>query len=75
MHLIECTQKYKTPVKLLHVSTPRCHHQGVILTEEYKASTPYIPLSELLPDDGTSVPKHVRDLYAFYTSVFILLSA
>jgi hypothetical protein len=32
MHLIKCIQEYKTPIKLLRVSAPRCHNQGVILT-------------------------------------------
>jgi hypothetical protein len=26
-------------INLLHVSAPRCHHQGVVLTKEYKANT------------------------------------
>jgi hypothetical protein len=38
MHLMKYIQKYKTPVKSLHVSAPRCHHQGIILTKKYKAS-------------------------------------
>jgi hypothetical protein len=29
-------QKNKTPIKDLHVSAPRCHHQEVILIKEYK---------------------------------------
>jgi hypothetical protein len=28
----------KVSIKLLHVSAPRCHHQGVTWTKEYKAS-------------------------------------
>jgi hypothetical protein len=36
MYLIKYIQKYKITVKLLHISAPRCHHQGVILAKEYK---------------------------------------
>ena len=39
MLLVKYIQKSKTPVKLLHVSAPTCHHQGLILTKEYKTST------------------------------------
>jgi hypothetical protein len=38
MHLIKYIQKYKTYIKLLHVSVPRCHHQGVVLIKEYKVT-------------------------------------
>jgi hypothetical protein len=34
MHLIKYIQKYKIPIKLLHVSAPRCHHHGLILRKE-----------------------------------------
>ena len=33
--------------KLLHVSAPRYHHQGVNLTKEYKASLTYWPYTAL----------------------------
>jgi hypothetical protein len=39
MHSAKYIQKYNIPVKLLHVSAPRCHYQGVILTKACKAST------------------------------------
>jgi len=39
--------------KLLHVSAPGCHRQGVI------GRLGGTPLLLQLPDDGTSVPKHV----------------
>jgi hypothetical protein len=35
MHLLKYIQKYKTPIKLSHISVPRCHHHGAILTKEY----------------------------------------
>jgi hypothetical protein len=37
MSIVKHIQAYKIPIKLLHVSASRCHHQGVILTN-YKAS-------------------------------------
>jgi hypothetical protein len=39
MHFMKHIRKYKSAIKLPQVSAPSCHHQGDILTKEYKAGT------------------------------------
>jgi len=50
----KCTLSYNTHDihKLLHVSAPRCHHQGVITTKVYKPTCQYMHKANL--------PKYVQ---------------
>ena len=50
--------------QLVHVSTPRCHLQGVVITKVYKQTCQYMFRSLctfiiLLPEDGTPLSKRV----------------
>jgi hypothetical protein len=55
----QCTSSYNISDKLLHVSTPKCHHQGIITTEVQKPTCQHMLYTYDLCYNNSSVSKHV----------------
>jgi hypothetical protein len=68
MHLMKYIQKYKTPIKLLHVSAPTCHHQGVILIKEIKYLVARAGFILLCQNNSLMMTLRCRNMWEFYTS-------